>query len=85
MGKDRGGSVCYISFRVQMHRPLLVFIVALEITDLESIKIIFINSLSVNRVCNNSDKLDWVFSLYYLLRGQLESKIMVSQKEWLSF
>lgn len=58
MGRDRGGSVCYISFRVQMHRPLLVFIVALEITDLESIKIIFINSLSVNRVCNNSDKLD---------------------------
>ena len=44
MGKNRGGSVGYIAFRVQMHRPLLIFIVALEITDLESIKIIFINS-----------------------------------------
>lgn len=32
MGKNRGGSVSYIAFRVQMHRPLLIFIVALEIT-----------------------------------------------------
>lgn len=57
MGKNRGGSVGYSAFRVQMHRPLLIFIAALEITDLESTKIIFINSQSVSGVCNNSDKL----------------------------
>lgn len=77
MGKNRGGSVGYTAFRVQMHRPLLIFIAALEITDLESTKIIFINSQSVSGVCNNSDKLGWVFSffLYYLLRGGWRAKL----------
>ena len=84
MGKNRGGSVGYIAFRVQMHRPLLIFIVVLEITDLESIKIIFINSQLTESVII---LINWaeVFFFCIIVKRGLESKIMVSQKEWLSF
>ena len=74
MGKNRGGSVGYIAFRVQMHRPLLIFIVVLEITDLESIKIIFINSQLTESVII---LINWaeVFFSVLSLRGGWRAKL----------
>lgn len=85
MGRDPGDSICYISFWVQMRTPLLLFMVALEISDLEGIKVIFINSRSAHREFVII-LINWTafFSVLSIKRS-LESEIMVSQREWSNF